>query len=40
MRYWFMPHRCMLQWRHSGLVNFINKRGNMPQIRVEGLYIG
>lgn len=40
MRYWFMPHRCMLQWRHSGLVNFINKRGNTPQIRVEGLYIG
>jgi len=40
LRYWFMPHRCMLQWRHSGLVNFINKRGNTPQIRVEGLYIG
>jgi uncharacterized Fe-S cluster-containing protein len=40
MRYWFMPHRCMLQWRHSGLVNFINKRGTTPQIRVEGLFIG
>jgi uncharacterized Fe-S cluster-containing protein len=40
MRYWFMPHRCMLQWRHSGLVNFINKRNNSLQIRVEGLMIG
>jgi uncharacterized Fe-S cluster-containing protein len=40
MRYWFMPHRCMLQWRHSGLVNFINKGGGILQVRVEGLMIG
>lgn len=40
MRYWFLPHRCMLQWRHSGLINFINKRKNSTQIRVEGLFIG
>ncbi|MBF0511125.1 MAG: Fe-S cluster protein [Candidatus Omnitrophica bacterium] len=40
MRYWFLPHRCMLQWRHSGLVNFINKRKEGIQIRVEGLLIG
>jgi uncharacterized Fe-S cluster-containing protein len=40
MRYWFLPHRCMLQWRHSGLVNFINKRKDGIQIRVEGLLIG
>ena len=40
MRYWFMPHRCMLQWRHSGLVNFINKSKLGLQIHVEGLYIG
>ncbi len=40
MRYWFMPHRCMLQWRHSGLVNFINRRKDSLQIRIEGLYIG
>lgn len=40
MRYWFLPHRCMLQWRHSGLVNFINKRKDSIQIRVEGLFIG
>ena len=40
MRYWFMPHRCMLQWRHSGLVNFINRTPQGLQIRVEGLLIG
>lgn len=40
-RYWFMPRRCMLQWRHSGLVNALTK---MPDgsfnVRIEGLYIG
>jgi uncharacterized Fe-S cluster-containing protein len=40
MRYWFMPHKCMLQWRHSGLVNFLNKSPNGLQVRVEGLFIG
>jgi uncharacterized Fe-S cluster-containing protein len=40
MRYWFIPHRCMLQWRHSGLVNFVNKSKHGLQIRIEGLYIG
>ena len=40
MRYWFMPHRCMLQWRHSGLVNFISRTPQALQIRVEGLMIG
>jgi uncharacterized Fe-S cluster-containing protein len=40
MRYWFMPHRCMLQWRHSGLVNFLNRTPKGLQIRVEGLMIG
>lgn len=44
MRYWFMPHKCMLQWRHSAIINFINKvnvNGNiLPQIRLEGLLIG
>ncbi|MCX7848331.1 MAG: Fe-S cluster protein [bacterium] len=42
MRYWFMPHKCMLQWRHSGLVNFLNKvPGNGTyQVRLEGLMIG
>jgi uncharacterized Fe-S cluster-containing protein len=40
MRYWFLPHRCMLQWRHSGLINFINRRNDSFQIRIEGLFIG
>ncbi len=40
MRYWFLPHRCMLQWRHSGLVNFINKKSGAQQVRIEGLMIG
>lgn len=40
MRYWFMPHRCMLQWRHSGLVNFLNRGREGLQVRVEGLLIG
>ncbi|MGD9155170.1 MAG: (Fe-S)-binding protein [Bacillota bacterium] len=40
MRYWFMPHKCMLQWRHSGLVNFINKNVQGTQVRLEGLLIG
>ena len=25
MRYYFQPRMCMLQWRHSGLVNFLNR---------------
>jgi uncharacterized Fe-S cluster-containing protein len=40
MRYYFMPHRCMLQWRHSGLVNFINRFNGQVTIRLEGLFIG
>ena len=40
MRYFFMPHRCMLQWRHSGLINFINKNKQGTSVRIEGLWIG
>jgi uncharacterized Fe-S cluster-containing protein len=40
MRYWFMPHKCMLQWRHSGLINFVNKTPMGLKIRLEGLLIG
>jgi uncharacterized Fe-S cluster-containing protein len=42
MRYWFMPHKCMLQWRHSGLINFLNKlpTNGTYQVRLEGLLIG
>jgi len=40
MRYWFQPQRCMLQWRHSGLINFLTKTSEGAQVRIEGLYIG
>jgi uncharacterized Fe-S cluster-containing protein len=40
MRYWFLPRRCMLQWRHSGLINFINRTKSGCQVRIEGLLIG
>jgi len=40
MRYFFLPRRCMLQWRHSGLINFINKRAKGVSVRIEGLWIG
>ncbi len=41
MRYWFLPRRCMLQWRHSGLVNAITKmKDGSLKIRIEGLFIG
>jgi len=30
----------MLQWRHSGLVNFLNKTKDGLQVRLEGLWIG
>jgi uncharacterized Fe-S cluster-containing protein len=40
MRYFFQPRMCMLQWRHSGLVNFMNRTPTGYQIRLEGLWIG
>lgn len=41
MRYWFLPRRCMLQWRHSGLVNAVTKmKDGYLKVRVEGLLIG
>ena len=39
-RYYFQPRMCMLQWRHSGLVNFINRIPGHLQVRLEGLWIG
>jgi uncharacterized Fe-S cluster-containing protein len=40
-RYWFLPHRCMLQWRHSGLVNSVIKQPDGTyKVRIEGLFIG
>ncbi len=40
MRYFFQPRMCMLQWRHSGLVNFLNRTPTALQVRLEGLWIG
>jgi uncharacterized Fe-S cluster-containing protein len=39
-RYYFQPRMCMLQWRHSGLINFLNKTADGWQVRLEGLWIG
>ena len=30
----------MLQWRHSGLVNYLNRTPSSLQVRLEGLWIG
>ncbi|MEJ5308156.1 MAG: (Fe-S)-binding protein [Anaerolineae bacterium] len=40
MRYFFQPRMCMLQWRHSGLVNYVNRTPAGLQVRLEGLWIG
>ncbi len=40
LRYFFQPYMCMLQWRHSGLVNYLSRTPNGLQVRVEGLWIG
>jgi len=40
MRYFFQPRRCMLQWRHSGLINALTRTQNGYRVRLEGLYIG
>jgi len=38
-RYFFLPRMCMLQSRHSGLVNAAAKRENGMRVRVEGIWI-
>jgi uncharacterized Fe-S cluster-containing protein len=40
MRYFFQPQMCMLQWRHSGLVNYLSRDRDHYQVRLEGLWIG
>jgi hypothetical protein len=40
MRYFFKPRMCMLQWRHSGLVNYMNRTPEGLRVRLEGLWIG
>jgi uncharacterized Fe-S cluster-containing protein len=39
-RYFFQPRMCMLQWRHSGLLNYLNQIDEGWQVRLEGLFIG
>lgn len=39
-RYFFFPRMCMLQSRHSGLVNALAKRESGMRVRVEGIWIG
>jgi len=39
-RYFFQPRMCMLNWRHSGLVNYVNRTPTGLQVRIEGLWIG
>jgi len=39
-RYYFQPRMCMLQWRHSGLINYLSRNANHWQVRLEGLWIG
>jgi uncharacterized Fe-S cluster-containing protein len=39
-RYYFQPRMCMLQWRHSGLINYLNRTAEGYQVRLEGLWIG
>jgi len=39
-RYFFQPRMCMLQWRHSGLINYLNRTSDGFQVRLEGLFIG
>lgn len=39
-RYYFQPRMCMLQWRHSGLLNYLNRTEDGWQVRLEGLFIG
>jgi hypothetical protein len=40
MRYFFQPRMGMLQWRHSGLLNFMSRTPGGIQVRLEGLWIG
>ena len=40
MRYWYMPRSCMLQWRHSGTVIYMNRTKEGTRVRIEGIMIG
>lgn len=40
MRYFFLPAFCMLQSRHSGLINTISRSGEETKVYIEGIWIG
>ena len=39
-RYYFLPRYCMLQARHSGLINMIGKVKDGFHVRFEGIWLG
>jgi uncharacterized Fe-S cluster-containing protein len=41
-RYQWLPRSCMMQWRHSGIVNFIvrDSAANLLRVRIEGVTLG
>lgn len=40
MRYNWLPRRCMVQWRHSGLISYISKCEDGYLVRIEGVFLG
>lgn len=38
-RYFFLPRYCMLQSRHSGLINMITRTKDGDRVRIEGIWI-
>jgi uncharacterized Fe-S cluster-containing protein len=40
MRYNWMPRYCMIQWRHSGLITAMTKKGSELIVRIEGVMLG
>jgi len=39
-RYNFLPRYCMLQARHSGLINTMTKTTDAYRVRLEGIGLG
>jgi hypothetical protein len=40
LRYYFPPRMCMLQWLHSRPINYLSRKVDHRQVRLEGLTIG
>lgn len=38
-RYFFLPRYCMLQSRHSGVINVVARRADGARVRIEGIAI-